>query len=144
LFDVNIDPDELINYIDSPNHAVVKAELQAALGEALVIYDIPMTRNDDDIYLEIPACFDSSDVLQLRNGQKVLCKDMGNNLYTNDCGDWNVNTHCPKTCGTCKCEDSVGPIFVGGEVKTCEDLADQCTSSWNVRDFCRKTCSTCT
>lgn len=144
LFDVNIDPDELINYIDSPNHAVVKAELQAALGEALVIYDIPMTRNDDDIYLEIPACFDSSDVLQLRNGQKVLCKDMGNNAFTNDCGDWNVNSHCPKTCGTCKCEDSVGPIFVGGEVKTCEDLADQCTSSWNVRDFCRKTCSTCT
>jgi len=33
LFDLNIDPEELVNFIDSPEHQAVKAELQAAVAE---------------------------------------------------------------------------------------------------------------
>jgi len=144
LFDLNIDPEELINYIDSSAHATVKAELQAALGEALITYNIPMTKAGKDIFLEAPACFDSRDVLQLRSGRKVLCEDMGKKMFFNDCGELNVNRHCPQTCKVCKCEDSTGPLFVNGEVRTCgEDLADQCSSRDKVRTFCPKTCNVC-
>ena len=145
LFDLNVDPEEMINYIASDllKHIAVKADLQAALGEALSKYEIPMTNVINDLFLDRPACFDSPDALRLTNGKRVTCNDVGQNLLTNDCGDFNVDRHCPRTCGTCKCEDSVGPIFVQGKVGTCGDFAYECSSSEKVRTFCRQTCATC-
>jgi len=145
LFDLNVDPEEMINYIDSdlPNHVAVKADLQAALGEALSKYEIPMTNIVSDIFLDMPFCFDSRDALRLTTGQKILCSDIGQDIFSNDCGDFNVGNHCPRTCGTCKCEDSIGPIFVKGEVGTCGDVADECSSSGKVQIFCPKTCARC-
>jgi arylsulfatase A-like enzyme len=145
LFDLNVDPEEMINYIDSdsPNHVAVKADLQAALGEALSKLEIPMTNIVSDVFLDRPACFDSNDAIRLRTGEMVTCNDIGQGIFTNDCGDFNVDRHCPRTCGTCKCEDSLGPIFVQGKVGTCGDFADECSSSGKVRTFCHKMCDRC-
>lgn len=79
LFDLNIDPEEIINYVDSSDHAAVKADLQATLGEALSNYEIPMTNVVKDILLDVPACSDSMNVLLLRNGKKVSCNDIEQN-----------------------------------------------------------------
>lgn len=146
LFDLNKDFNELTNYIDSPEHQEIKVELQKALGEALVKYNIPMLTRVSDIFLEKPLCMDNQNVLEV-NGDKLLCK----NLFSSALCRFNqdVANHCPETCLTiarvnsCPCEDSPGLIFVDGIVGTCEEVSNKCSSSSKVRKFCRKTCNQC-
>lgn len=144
LFDLNKDFNELNNYIDSPEHQEIKVELQKALGEALVKYNVPMLTRVSDIFLEKPLCTDSDNVLEV-NGDKLLCK----NLFANAICTYNqdVANHCKETCSvvvnSCPCEDSPGLIFVDGIVGTCEEVSNKCSSSSKVRKFCRETCIQC-
>jgi hypothetical protein len=146
LFDLNIDPEELVNFIDSPEHQAVKAELQAAVAEYLVTHEPQFVANNmDGIFLDKPTCCDSRNVLRLdKSGEAFFCKDMiATDATGSFCGNTSINQHCSKACNTCTCADSSGPIIVQGNVHECVDLSSACSASQKVRDFCPRTCGEC-
>ena len=141
LFDLNRDYNELVNYIDSDNHQEIKKELQVALYEAIVNYNIPMMKVTDDVFFDTPSCNDSADVLIRNGGGKILCQDLTSKKQCRN--SKSVADHCPNFCKTCTCEDSEGLIFVDGILGTCSEVADKCSTSQKVQNFCRKSCGRC-
>lgn len=145
LFDLNLDPDEIVNYVDSPSHQAVKNKLQTALVEAitnnLIDYDIGL-----DVYLDSTSCFDSREILPLEDGRKKICKDIGNTVSVDICLDENIfHNFCPIACPE-KCSiDSEGKILLrNGSTMSCLQIAnsdnDICSTSKKTRQFCAATC----
>jgi len=145
LFDLNLDPDEIVNYADSHSHQVIKNKLQTALVEAimnnLIYYDIGL-----DVYLDSPQCLDSRDILPLEDGRRKICKDIGNTVSVDICLEDNIFLNfCPLTCPE-KCSiDSEGKILLrNGQTMSCSQIAisdtDICSASKKTRTFCPATC----
>lgn len=141
LFDLNMDYNELGNYIDSDDHQEIKKELQIALYDAIVNYNIPMMKVTGDLFFDTPACKDNANVLVRNGGGKILCQDLTSKQLCRNSKA--VADHCPNFCKKCACEDSKGLIFVDGFLGTCSEVADKCSTSQKVRKFCRKSCDSC-
>jgi hypothetical protein len=142
LFDLNSDPEEMYNYIDSYYHRDIAEELRLALVQALTNYDIPLTEITNTIYLDKPVCQDSKDILPLTNGNIAFCKDLGETMNLSKCENQpKIRNHCPHTCGTC-CKDSPGMIWVNGSARQCESLQNNCHMD-KVQRFCPETCNLC-
>ena len=142
LFDLSIDPEELINFVDSSEHQAVKAELQAVLGEDLVRYPSDFAR-DNVLFFDKPACYDNRNVLRLESGEAFFCKTVTTGIAADVCGNASIKKHCSKTCNACSCIDSSGLIFVQGKVQTCVNLSSACSANQKVQEFCPRTCGEC-
>ena len=147
LSDLTADPEELINFIASPELQDVKAILQSALVEAGVNYEMALfssEKNPRGVFLDKPVCHDNRNVLRLDFGEALFCKNITSASSTIDCVNESVITHCPKACNTCSCVDSLGLMFFEGSAKTCGELGSACLASYKIRDYCPQTCSECT
>ena len=143
LFHLNNDPEEMINFIDSPWLQEIKHQLQDALVKALTDYNIGLATETPFIYLDKPACIDSKDVLPIIKTGK-LCKDLGTSVNMIKCQKKKkVSNHCPFTCGTCSCEDSTGKFWYEGADFACNTISNNMCSVEKIKNFCRKTCNEC-
>jgi len=142
LFDLNRDPDELINFASSSWHQPIFEELREALIGALTRYEVPLGKRSNFIYLDVPACYDRRDVLPVNNGKILFCSDIGTDVPMTRCENQEkIRDHCPVSCKTC-CQDSPGKIWVNNAVRRCDSLKDFC-SIGRVRRFCPVTCNSC-
>ena len=142
LFDLNRDPDEMINFATSSWHQPIFEELRDALIEAMQKYEFPLAMLSNSIYLDVPACIDSRDALPLNNGKVSFCTDIGNSVPFERCErQWKIRQNCPVSCKNC-CRDSPGKIWVNKEVRMCNSLKDLCRNS-AVQQFCPETCNSC-
>ena len=143
LIDLNIDPEETINYIDSLNHKVIKEELQNALVKGLNDYKMGITQTTPVLYLDLPQCRDSKDVLPIQKKGK-RCKDLGDTVNIEKCQNQvKVRNKCPATCGSCGCHDSDGMFYYAGASFTCSNIETNMCSVGKIKKFCRKTCNDC-
>ncbi len=145
LFDLNQDPDEIINYIDSNLHRAIKIQLQDALIQAIADGRIKWEL-ELGAYLDTPSCIDSLDVIKLRDGRKKRCLDIGHTLDVGKCENWgDVRRYCPRTCNLCKdAEDSEGLLLLPNrEAKTCKALegSSWCIDFYKARVFCPQACA---
>mmetsp|Transcript_5796 Transcript_5796/g.9472 ORF Transcript_5796/g.9472 Transcript_5796/m.9472 type:complete len:82 (+) Transcript_5796:20-265(+) len=53
---------------------------------------------------------------------------------------YEVQKHCPFTCGHCQCQDAFGPIWNNGSVYTCNEIDASMCADAKVNRFCPKTC----
>jgi arylsulfatase A-like enzyme len=144
FYDLQLDPEEMTNYIDSSMHAGIVEELRLALVQAIKDYNAPLLEVTNTIYLAKPKCYDSKNVLPLNNGKNAFCRDLGNTLNISKCNNQHkIRTACPFKCGACECEDTPGLIFVDGSARSCDTLQNVCHEE-KVRRFCPATCNTCT
>jgi hypothetical protein len=142
LFDINRDPEELINYASSKWHRDIYVELREGMIHILKEYQVPLTEITKMIYLDVPTCADKDDVLPINNGITAFCSDIGVTMDIGRCGKNKVSQHCPATCNACVCEDSPGMIWVGSHARRCDTLDLLCDNE-QVQKFCPKTCGTC-
>ena len=142
LFDINRDPDEMINYAQSPWHEPIFQQLKWALADALAKFKVPMTKFAAYIYMDTPACFDKRDVLPLNDKEGKFCEDIGQSVPVRRCENQSkVAKHCPVTCNAC-CTDSTGVLYHDSRVWSCNELKGMCDKE-RVRKFCPKTCNAC-
>lgn len=140
LYDLNLDPDELINFVDDDGYIQVKEKLQTALTGAitrkLVKFDFT-----DGSFLDKPRCLDKTNIIPNRLTY-TLCK----NVHVKECkGKRRMKKHCPATCRTCSSEDSLGKLLLSnGQVLQCTQIGYNpeffCNMSLKVRTFCPTTC----
>lgn len=142
LFDIYRDPEEMINYASSEWHRDIYVELRQEMIRILKDYQVPLTEITKMIYLDVPNCVDSQDVLPINNGKIAFCADIGVTINLQRCSNNKISQHCPVTCNACKCEDSIGKIWVRSHARRCDTLAPLCNGSM-VQRFCPKTCGTC-
>jgi len=146
LFDLNLDPEEMNNYASSSWHADIFKELRNAMISKLKDYEVPLTDVVDYIYLDMPSCVDSSDVMPVaaNNGRKPsFCSDIGDSVPLSRCeNQFKIRNHCPSSCNTCTCEDSSGLLWVSLAARSCDSLSNHC-DNYKVQSFCPKTCRTC-
>ncbi len=140
LFDLNIDPDELINFFNDDGYSGIVQKLQTALFKAMKEYKIPLGEMRPILFWDMPACIDTRDVLH-SNGQTFLCPDIGNAIPSSKCKHEHISRLCPTTCKSC-CADSLGKLWVSGELMTCPKLVEQC-DNYKVQTFCPSTCDVC-
>ena len=146
LYDLNVDPNEMINFIDSEDLADVKLQLQIVLSDALSTYDLIKPNgnnviNTSDLYLDSVACHDNRSIFESTERADFITCDA---VTTEDCNDRDIFENCRNTCNSCECEDSSGPMFIKGAfVESCEKMEEFCNRSDKIRRFCRKTCEVC-
>jgi hypothetical protein len=142
LFDLNQDPDEMINFATSTWHQPIFEELRDALIGAFTRFEIPLGKLSNFLFLDVPACNDSLDVLPVQNGKTLFCKDIGINMPMTRCENQEkIREHCPVSCKAC-CQDSPGKMWVNNSVRTCDSLKDLCGNT-KVQQFCPVTCNAC-
>jgi hypothetical protein len=143
LFDLNIDAEEMINFADSLRHTDIYNELREALILVLKKYEVPLTNLSNYIYLDMPSCLDSREVLPLTNGLTRFCEDIGDSVLLERCENQaKISSHCPVKCNACSCEDSPGKMWVDSAATTCDSLKSHC-NAYKVQLFCPKTCQAC-
>uniref|UniRef100_A0A7S3V830 Sulfatase N-terminal domain-containing protein n=1 Tax=Chaetoceros debilis TaxID=122233 RepID=A0A7S3V830_9STRA len=140
LFDLHHDPDEIVNFIDSPFHEEIKLKLQNTLVEAinnnLIKFDI-----GNGSFLDKPKCIDEEDILPLSSNKKYLCSDIGTEISADKCKQRKIQLHCPDTCNICN-EDSEGRILLpDGVARTCEEMDDGEWCNKRGKMFCPVTCA---
>lgn len=146
LYDLNVDPNEMINFIDSEDLAEFKLQLQIALSDVLSKYDLVKSNpnnviNTSDLYLDSVACHDNRSIFESTERAEFLTCDT---VTTDDCNDRDIFENCRNTCNSCECEDSTGPMHIKGAfLKSCEEMEEYCNRSHKIRRFCRKTCKVC-
>lgn len=146
LFDLNVDLNEMINFIDAEDLAEFKLQLQIALSDALSTYDLVKSNpnnviNTRDLYLDSVACHDNRSIFESTERNETITCDT---VTTEDCNDIDIFEKCRNTCNSCECEDSTGPMFIEGAfVESCEKMEEYCNRSHKIRRFCRKTCKVC-
>jgi len=143
LFDIYRDPDEMHNFATYWEHQDVYAELREAMIHVLKEYQVPLTEITKTIFLDMPSCMDSRDVMPINNGKIAFCSDIGGEISLDRCDNqYKVSQHCPKSCNSCTCEDSPGWMWVNSSGRRCETLQNQCDTK-AVQTFCPKTCGMC-
>ena len=140
LFDLYTDPDELYNKFRDPEYSEISEKLRLALLDAMTKYNFVLKQKS---YLpDAPVCWDSKD--EIEGWDNFFCDDFSLPDYSPAC-EWDfVNATCPRTCNSC-CEDSVGTVWLYGDMRTCEDMASDerfCTQDPAIR-FCPKSCGMC-
>ncbi len=145
LFDLDTDPDEIYNYIDSPQHQEIKKKLQNAIIDSMKKYNIPLLWYSRSIYIDNPVCNDKKDILPINNGKLAQCKDIGNKISSDKCeSQTKIRIHCPVTCDDC-CQDTNGVMIFEGEIFTscaAAEAAGKCEYA-KVQKFCPYTCKEC-
>ncbi len=141
LFDLNRDPDEMINFFSEDGYSDIVQNLQTALFKAMKDYKMPLGESRTVFFWDMPACIDTLDALQ-SNGRTFVCTDIGNKIPSAKCGNEDIARMCPNTCKSC-CADSSGKLWVSGQLKTCPELSVQCGEEKKVRLFCPSTCDVC-
>jgi len=143
LFDLHKDPGEMTNYADSVWHKDIYTELRDALIQAMKEFEMPLASASDYIYLDMPSCIDSRDVLPVMRKKALFCKDIGISVPIRRCENQNkIRNHCPRSCNACICEDSPGKVLVNFAARTCDSLKSHCDQR-EIREFCPSTCGYC-
>lgn len=143
LFDLEKDPDEIINYARDSSYSEIMSMLQQELIRAMGRYKLPL-RDTELVYINPPACSDAKD--QIPGAPYRVCEDLREKEYRQLCLDEEVIKFCPTMCGLC-CKDSTGTMYFGRnrEVRGCNSIKDKELECKNkqVRKFCPLTCSNC-
>ena len=141
LNDLNVDPEEMINYITDLAHESTLDDLRIALVNALKSYKFPVTEQHDTIFLDTPGCVDQQGMIHLKQ-TGLFCDDIGSEFLPKTmCQEkFEVRKHCPFTCGQCQCQDSSGPIWNNGSVYTCNEIKASMCADEKVNLFCPETC----
>uniref|UniRef100_A0A7S3Q437 Sulfatase N-terminal domain-containing protein n=1 Tax=Chaetoceros debilis TaxID=122233 RepID=A0A7S3Q437_9STRA len=145
LFDLLHDPDEMYNYADSYLYTDIKNKLRDSLTMALFEFDFPIAWYSDNIYFDIPACYDKRDILPLVGDTISRCSDVGTKIDFSRCKDQqNIRVHCGESCHAC-CKDTVGRMIVKEKVyNSCLELEADDACTWGkVKTFCPVTCNQC-
>ena len=145
LFDLLRDPDEMYNYADSYLYTDIKNKLRDSLTMALFEFDFPIAWYSDNIYFDIPACYDKRDILPLIGDTIARCSDVGTKIDFSRCKDQqNIRVHCGESCHAC-CKDTVGRMIVKEKVyNSCVELKADDACTWGkVKTFCPVTCNQC-
>jgi len=145
LFDLNRDPEEMINFATSPSHKDILNELRNALISKWKDYKVPLVvERSYTIYLDMPNCLDSKDLLPLAKVKPEFCSSIGDTVPFEKCeNNYKIRNLCRKSCNDCVCEDSPGMMWVKGEVKTCQQIGIGECDDKKVKDFCRSSCGVC-
>ena len=141
LYDLNLDPEELINFVDDDGYAQIKDKLQTALTDAIMrkIVNFDFVEGS---FLDKPRCSDKTNLIPNRLSYK-LCKD----VPVEECkGKRRTKRHCPASCHTCSSEDSSGKLLMpNGQVLRCWQIGYNpeffCNKSSKVRTFCPTACA---
>jgi len=140
FFDMDLDPDELINFYNDPTYAEVVAKLQPPLIDAVTSYKLSMEPRQ--FLAGTPACYDSKD--EIPGWDNRLCEDLHSTEFSAAC-IWDfVSAACPRVCNKC-CDDSIGEIWLFGSMKTCDMMntdAKFCTKE-SAQLFCPSACGLC-
>lgn len=137
LFDLKVDPFEMINFFDDPKYINTRILLLDELYKAMELHQIPLADYSNYILWSTPGCYDSRDRIYISKESKVSCMDLDST--STECSIDKVKKLCPVTCGSC-CIDSVGEFWIEGKLKRCENLQYRCGKS-KVQAFCPETCS---
>ena len=145
LFDLNRDPEEMINFATSPAHKDIFSKLRDALISKWKEYKAPLiTERSYTIYLDMPNCLDSNDLLPLAKAKPEFCSSIGDTVPFEKCEkNYKIRNMCSKSCNDCVCEDSPGMMWVKGEAKTCQQIGIGECDDKKVKDFCRSSCGVC-
>jgi len=158
LFDLETDPNELVNFYNDDDYFMVRTELLKGLLDAMMEYNFPLVFHKKIIQLSFPVCRDSPDQFEVVEGQTTefqRCSDYSleniNNITQmrrrDECMRRNtiVSNSCPVTCESC-CEDSKGLIWMeNNEIHNCTSLLEQgghCAKK-KVKEFCPASCNVC-
>jgi len=141
LFDLQVDPDELINFYANSTYVEVVAKLQPNLIEAIVTYKFSIGKKGITM-AGTPACYDSKDEIPGWEGR--LCEDLHLSDYSAGCKRDFVKEACPRVCNTC-CEDSTGGVMVFGNMGTCDTMHtdERFCRKKAARLFCPSACGLC-
>ena len=140
LFDLEVDPDELINFYTNSTYIEVVAKIQPKLIEAIVTYKFSIRKQP--IITGAPACYDSKD--QIPEWEGRLCEDLHLPDYSEGCMWDFVKESCPTACKTC-CEDSTGAIMLFGNMETCDTMHtnERFCRKESAQMFCPSACGLC-
>lgn len=139
LFDMEKDPDEVINYYSESGYDDISTELKNGLVDTMFEHNFTLLDSDKAIYLDKPACVDSRD--RLRKDITRTCND----ISTSDCVERDIiSEQCPVTCGYSSCcKDSKGPFLVGGEEFTCKSIPPGYCGKYLLSEYCPVSCGSC-
>lgn len=101
FFDLEKDPDELINQFSKKEYVSIKNKLKERIREFMIKYELP---DINKLQWQTVSCRDSDDVLPYKRESKKrkLCADILQKDVTKKCKEEEVQNHCPLTCGKCK------------------------------------------
>jgi hypothetical protein len=149
LFDLNKDPNELINFFDHPDYDKIKTDLLIKLQRFMKKYKVPMAKKYSMLLWSTPECLDSSDRVPLfssSTNQAATCSDLNITVSLDSCDQQHWQQACPVTCGTC-CKDSEGPIWIKGmnkgSLQYCADMTRLWCTEKKTWSFCPQTCGRC-
>lgn len=146
LFDLEKDPDELLNFYKSTEfYTEVSTRMQDDLVDAMAKHDFGLMKNKNPVYLDRPACEETLNNLG-RSLPVDTCRDLAEDEAEaeNYCAKESFQTTCPVTCNSCV-EDSVGRMLLKNREITCDKQVRKkpnyyCKMKY-VQLFCADTCS---
>lgn len=141
LFDLEKDPDEMINYASYSSYSDIMKKLQEKLINAMEQYALPLI-DVGLVYIDPPVCSDVKD--QIPDAPYRVCGDLRKDMYKQICIKEEVSKFCPTSCGLC-CKDSTGNMYLGGKLRDCnfvKEKKDRCSNE-KVKKFCPLTCLAC-
>ena len=147
LFDMEEDPDELINYIDDPKYVNILNELRSSLVDTILNGTFIKEIHDTHVFLlDKPSCMDSRNRLRYRNETKTC-----DQIPDEQCEKFVIRSQCPRKCKVC-CEDAKGSFLIGNkmdgnEILSCNDITNPDTGYCRLYPiafrFCPQTCNKC-
>ena len=137
LFDLEADPDELINYHDEVDYESIVQNLKSALFNAT--NDFLLSDNTTSYYFDNPVCNDPREPIP--SYPSNVCEDLNTKSFQSKCvNDTEVANYCPTACRTC-CDDSEGRMWYDRDYITCDTIQEE---DCNVRErmlFCPNACN---
>lgn len=140
FFDMEQDPDELINFYNDTAYVDIISKLKTELIQAVQEFKFPAKKKT--IISDAPVCWDSKNLIE--GWDNMLCSDMTKPEFSPAC-EWDmVRDTCPRVCNYC-CEDSPGEIYLFGELRRCSDMQNEerfCEQNAS-QLFCPQSCGMC-
>ena len=140
LYDMELDPDEMINFYGNESYAEIGNLLQNKLHEVMVEQDLPILNENKVMYWSNPKCADSFDAIPAWSHR--VCSDLKEEIFYHACEKWSVKSHCPRSCHGC-CKDSDGLLMYDKTLMNCTDLTETDCKLERVRTFCPESCNAC-
>mmetsp|Transcript_25627 Transcript_25627/g.38050 ORF Transcript_25627/g.38050 Transcript_25627/m.38050 type:complete len:627 (-) Transcript_25627:594-2474(-) len=142
LFDMEKDPDELLNFYGRNGYTEISSKMTANLLHAMDFYDFPLRY--EITMLDRPVCYEADHLLDVPRLKNKSCSDLLSQVHYNDiCNNDEVRKQCPIVCNNCG-EDSSGYILVNTKQTSCVDVAadlDGFCVEEKVKAFCASACS---
>lgn len=140
LYDMELDPDELINFYGNDTYTEIGKMLQDKLYDVMVENELPLIEENKVLYWSEPTCADSDDAIP--SWSHRVCGDLKEDIYNHACDQWSVRKHCPRSCNGC-CMDSTGPLLHNLVLKNCTEVTAVDCKLERVRTFCPESCNAC-